>query len=157
MKKERIYNLFEGLLYFIEQEKPEEEEAPIEGEETEKEETTVPEEVTGTEEEVPTTDKEEEIPEEGVDSEEQLSTVDKVYRLKKIYAKLIAISRLLEYHSDSKFDNLRNEVLEAIDLFHIIVSNFDSFKDKIDDIIKSYYKLLKSSIDELERLSKKQE
>lgn len=157
MKKERIYNLFEGLLYFIEQEKPEEEEAPIEGEETEKEETTVPdEEVPGTEEEVPVTDEEEEIPEE-VDSEEQLSTVDKVYRLKKIYAKLIAISRLLEYHSDEKFDDLRNEVLEAIDLFHIIVSNFDSFKDKIDDIIKSYYKLLQSSIEELERLSKKQE
>jgi len=148
MKKERMYKLFEGLLYFIEQEESEEEEASAEGEET-----------PGTEEpteEVPGTE-EEEIPTEEVDVEEQLSTVDKVYRLKKIYAKLIAISRLLDYHSDSKFDELRNEILEAIDLFHIIISNFESFKDKIDDIIKSYYKLLQSSIEELEKLSNREE
>lgn len=156
MKNERINNLFEGLLYFIEQEEPEEEETPIEGEEVE-EEAEVPEGEIGAEEE-PTTDdiegESDESPGEEVDNEEQLSTVDKVYRLKKIYAKLIAISRLLEYHSDPKFDVLRNEVLEAIDLFHIIVSNFDSFKDKIDDIIKSYYKLLQTSIEELDKLSK---
>jgi len=109
MSKERIYKLFEGLLYFVEQDEPEEEETPTE-EETE------------VEKETPTT--EEKIPEEEIDAEEQLSTVDKVYRLKKIYAKLIAISRLLDYHSDAKFDKLRDEILEAIDLFHIIVSNF---------------------------------
>lgn len=156
MKNERIYNLFEGLLYFVEQEEPEEEETPIEGEEVEKE-TEAPEGEGRTEEEPSAADDIEEAPEEEVDNEEQLSTVDKVYRLKKIYAKLIAISRLLEYHSDPKFDVLRNEVLEAIDLFHIIVSNFDSFKDKIDDIIKSYYKLLQTSIEELDKLSKNQE
>ena len=153
MKKERIYKLFEGLLYFIEQEEPEEEETPIEGEETAEETPIEGEE--STEETSETED--EEIPTEEVDVEEQLSTVDKVYRLKKIYAKLIAISRLLDYHSDSKFDELRNEILEAIDLFHIIISNFESFKDKIDDIIKGYYKLLQSSIEELEKLSKKEE
>lgn len=161
MKKERVYNLFKDLLYLIEQEEPEEEETPVEGEETE--------EIEDIEEVPPTEDEgeepiegseEDELPEEdeeAIDTEEQLSTVDKVYRLKKIYAKLIAISRLLEYHSDEKYDTLRDEVLEAIDLFHIIVSNFDSFKDKIDDIIKSYYKLLQSSIEELERLSNSKE
>jgi len=153
MKKKRIYKLFEGLLYFIEQEESEEEETPIEGEETEEETPIEGEEST---EEDPV-EEDEEIPTEEVDAEEQLSTVDKVYRLKKIYAKLIAISRLLDYHSDSKFDELRNEILEAIDLFHIIISNFESFKDKIDDIIKSYYKLLQSSIEELEKLSNREE
>jgi len=143
MRKDEVYRLFEGLLYLIEQEKePEEEETPIEGEEEEEISTEEPEEV------------EEEVDNQDIDTEEQLSVVDKVYRLKKIYAKLIAISRILDYHSDSKFDALRDEILEAIDLFHILVSNFDSFKDKIDDIIKSYYKLLQTAIEELEKLSK---
>lgn len=151
MRKNEVYRLFEGLLYLIEQEKePEEEEAPIEGEEVETEE--VPEEDTETTGETPETD--ESIDETELETEEQLSVVDKVYRLKKIYSKLIAISRILDYHSDIKFDDLRDEILEAIDLFHIVISNFDSFKDKIDDIIKSYYKLLQNSIEELERLSK---
>jgi len=147
MKKERILNLFEGLLLCIqEQNEPEEEEAPVEGEEPEEE----VEETEGTDEVG--------VDEEPVeDSEEQLSVVDQVYRLKKVYVKLLAISRILDYLSDIKYDDLRDKVLEAIDLFHIIVSNYENFRDKIDNIIKSYYRFLHSSVKELDRLSKRQE
>jgi hypothetical protein len=152
MKKERFIKLFEGLLYFIEQEEPEEEETSIEGEEDKE---TEVETETGKDEVEPP---KEEAQEEDVDStEDKLSNVDKVYRLKIIYSKLIAISRVLDYYSDKKFDELRDDILEAIDLFHIVVSNFDDFKDKIDDIINSYYKLLNKSMEVLDSLSNKQE
>jgi len=152
MKNERVDKFFEGLLHFGQQEKPEEKEVPTKGEKTEKAPASAPaKKETTAVEDVPIEGTEE------IDTEEQLSTVDKVYRLKKIYAKLIAISRLLDYHSDSKFDDLRDKILEAVDLFHIIVSNFDSFKENIDNIIKSYYDLLQKSIEELEKLSNKKE
>lgn len=149
MRKNEVYRLFEGLLYLIEQEEeePEETETPTQGEEGNETEI-------NQEEESPTEPIESKVDETELETEEQLSVVDKVYRLKKIYAKLIAISRILDYHSDAKFDVLRDEILEAIDLFHIVISNFDSFRDKIDDIIKGYYKLLQNTIEELEKLSK---
>ena len=95
----------------------------------------------------------EEIPEEA--NEEVISDLDKVFRLKKIYSRLISISKILDHHSDDKFEELRSDILEGIDLFHIIVSNFDNFKDSIDDIIESFYGLLKSSVKEIDKLTKK--
>lgn len=142
--------LFKDILFCInEQEEPTEEETPVKGEESEKN-----KEVDQGPEETP---EEEEVTEEEQpieDVEDTLTTIDQAYRLKKIYSKLIAISKLLDYHADNKFDDLRDKIIESIDLFHIIVNNFDSFQDKIDDIIRSFYRLLQSATEELERLSK---
>lgn len=128
-KKSNIFN--DSLFYFNEQNEPEAE--LVEPEEQ----------------------KEEEAPIEAeLDPEEQLSNVDKVYRLKKLYAKLLAISRIMDYYSDKSFDDLQKKVLESIDIFHIIVSNYDVFKDKINIIIKSFEQLLQKCVEEIEKLTK---
>ena len=146
--------IFDDLLfYFVEQEEPEEDPESLPKKETSEEmppEQELPPEGKQGYEETPTT------PENEVeDPEEKLSDLDKVIRLKKIYVRLLAISNILDHYSDDEFDDLRNDILEALDLFHVIVSNFDNFRDKIDDIIDNFYKLLKSSISEVDKLTKK--
>jgi hypothetical protein len=94
-------------------------------------------------------------PEENIENpEEELRIIDKAYILKKIYSRLIATSKILDYESGSEFDELKSKTLEAIDLFHIIVSNFDKFQDKLDEIIKGFYKFLEKIAEELDKIIK---
>lgn len=150
MRKEKAKIFDDILFYFNEQEEEqEEEETPVEGTETSEEGT---EAYQGSEEEYPV---DETQPQEGyVDPEEQLSDVDKVYRLKKLYAKLLAVSKILDHYSDESFEDLQKKVLESIDIFHIIMSNYDVFKNKINPIIKSFERLLQTSVEEIEKLTK---
>jgi len=137
MRTKKSSALNDLLFYFIEQdEQQEEEETHTEGEG------------------IPQEEAQPEV--EAIDPEEQLSTVDQVYRLKKLYAKLIAVSRIMDHYSDESFEDLQKKILESIDLFHIIVSNYDVFKDKINIIIKSFEQLLQKSVEEIERLSNKE-
>ena len=130
------------LFYFKEQNEQEEEETPIQKEAQPQEQY----QEAPPEGEAP--------PEEVISPEEQLSTVDQVYRLKKLYAKLIAISRIMDHYSAKSFEDLQKKILESIDLFHIVVSNYDVFKGKINTIIKSFEQLLQQSVEEIEKLTK---
>jgi len=144
----RLYDLLEDILLYTEQEQedpPEEQEAPDEEAQAE-----------------PPAEEYEEEPAAGGDEfgepevspEETITIIDKAYRLKKIYSRLIALSRILDYETDPKLEEIRDKTLEAIDLFHIIVSNFDSFKDKLDNIIDGFYKFLEKATEELDKLTK---
>ena len=42
---------------------------------------------------------------------------------------------------------LRNYISQALDLFITMISNFDLFKDRIDEIIVVYYEFLKNTYD----------
>lgn len=78
--------------------------------------------------------------------EEGLKTpkeVGRVYELKKIHSRLIAIESFLSTVSDDKIYQLKNFVSKSIDLFNTLISNVDLFKDKLDDIIILYYKFIK--------------
>lgn len=148
--KTNISKVFNDLLfYFNEQEEQTEEEASPEGEEAYQEEYQEEQPGQGQPEQGQVEEYEEASP------EEQLSDVDKVYRLKKLYAKLIAVSKILDNYSDVSFDDLQKKILEAVDLFHIIIFNYDVFKDKINPIIKSFEKLLEKAVNEIEMLANK--
>lgn len=113
-------------------------------EETPKEE--APEE----EEEIP----EEESPEAEEYGEEPPMDIVKILALKKIYARLLSISDLVDAFSDERFDDIKDKILEATDDFHIIVKHLDQFKDKLDSIISAYGKFLVICAEEIEKLSK---
>lgn len=68
--------------------------------------------------------------------------VGRVYELKKIYARLIAIESHLNTTSEEVLIKLRNFVSQAIDLFKTLISNVDLFKDRIDDILVTFYKFV---------------
>jgi len=78
------------------------------------------------------------------DEEEKLSSsqIGRVYELKKIYSKLASIESYLTRVSDESILELRQHVSRAIDLFEVVMSNFDQYKDKVDDIIVQFYKFL---------------
>ena len=81
-------------------------------------------------------------------------SLGRIYELKKIYSKLLSISKLLDIRSDIKFAELEVECDEALDMFHIISLNLDKFQPKIDEIIVEFYRFIKRALEELETLSK---
>lgn len=141
----------------------EEEEVPEEGEEE------APDEEGGEEEEAPPEEGGEEgMPPEGMEGGEEgmppggmeggdpnmagmpgqeppltSSQIGRVYELKKIYSRLSSVESFLSRTTDDKILEIRKMVANAIDLFELVISNFQQYKDNIDEIIVMYYKFLK--------------
>ena len=84
----------------------------------------------------------EQPPPEAPEEELELEQIGYVYELKKVYARLIAVSNILDYKSDTKYDDLKKDILEAIDIFHVIIGNFSKFKESLKDILNNYQGLL---------------
>ncbi len=82
----------------------------------------------------------------GMPGEEIKSAIDigKTYELKKIYTRLISVEKFLNEIDEDKLEYLKNYTKKAIELFHILISNFKSYKDNINDIIIMYYKFIDS-------------
>ena len=80
----------------------------------------------------------------GVDSQPLLSPLDigHGYELKKIHERLVSLESYLSSVSDIELLKLRTLVMEALDLFQIIVSNFNSYKENIEEIIIMFYRFI---------------
>lgn len=78
----------------------------------------------------------------GMEAPKTANEIGKIFELKKIYSRLLAIEEYLSFSSDEFLFKLRKFVGQSIDLFEILSSNIDSFKDQIDNIIIIYYKFL---------------
>ncbi len=80
----------------------------------------------------------------GEEKEEPLTPgqIGRVYELKKIYTRLTALENMLQDVTDIEMMELRNLISKAIDLFKTLSSNFEVYKDKLDDIIVIFYKFL---------------
>lgn len=68
--------------------------------------------------------------------------IGRIYELKKIYSRLTSIESYLSNESSRDAMEIRSKVSQAIELFEILSSNFESYKDKLDDIIVLYYKFI---------------
>ena len=79
--------------------------------------------------------------------EEQAAKTDvqisKVYELKKIFVRLTSLENFLSDSNDEKLLRIRKYILEALDLFKLVISNLKLYLNKIDDIIITYYEFLK--------------
>ncbi|GIU69103.1 MAG: hypothetical protein KatS3mg002_0339 [Candidatus Woesearchaeota archaeon] len=75
--------------------------------------------------------------------ENDSETLGRVYELKKIYNKLLIISDFLSDETDEFLIKLKQYTNRALDLFNIVISNINQFKDKLDDIIVQYYVFIK--------------
>lgn len=80
------------------------------------------------------------------EEEEQLTStqIGRVYELKKIYSRLSAVESYLTRTTDEEILEVRKLVAQSIDLFELVISNYDQYKDNVDDIIVTYYEFLSS-------------
>lgn len=70
------------------------------------------------------------------------SQIGRVYELKKIYSRLSSVETYLARTTDKSILELRKHVSQSIDLFEVVITNFEQFKDKIDEVIIMFYEFL---------------
>ena len=91
-----------------------------------------------------------------IDPEDVLDNLARVYQLKKINARLLTTEQFIRYFSDPKYDDLKEKILKAIELFKIVVDNYNTVSDRIDDIIHSYERFLIDVAKNLDKISDKE-
>jgi len=68
--------------------------------------------------------------------------VGRVYELKKIYSRLVSMQSYLAGTTDVNLIKLRNYVSNTMDLFRTLISNIALYKDRLDEIIVVFYKVV---------------
>lgn len=78
------------------------------------------------------------------EAEEKLTSnqIGRVYELKKIYSRLSSVESFLARTTDESILEIRKKVSQSIDLFELVISNFDQYKEQVDEIIITYYEFL---------------
>lgn len=82
--------------------------------------------------------------------------VGRAYELKKLYSRLVSLEKYLTDISEPHLVELRGYVSNAVDLFRTVTTNFDSYKEKLDDIIVTFYKFLQEAYMILKKYYKKE-
>lgn len=82
--------------------------------------------------------------EDGEKEEEEFdsSEIGKIYELKKIFSRLVALESFLSDSTDENLLKLSSYVSEAVNLFKLVVENVDEFIDDLDKIIVLFYDFL---------------
>lgn len=80
--------------------------------------------------------------------------IGRIYELKKIYGRLLAIESQLSFSSDVILLRLRKFVSDAVELFETLISNIDAYLEQIDDIIVMYYDFLEEIYEILKKYYK---
>jgi len=78
----------------------------------------------------------------GEEEEKTPTELGRIYELKKIYTRLTSIESYLGNESDQELLEIRNYVSQGIELFEIVSANFNSYKDRLNEIIVMYYKFI---------------
>lgn len=90
-------------------------------------------------------------------SESEEGSVDKVgrmYELKRIHYRLINIQTILDSYVDEKLEQIKDNVGRALELFKMVVDNYDKYESRVDDIILIYYDFLNQVYTKVNQLIK---
>jgi len=79
------------------------------------------------------------------------TALGKLYQMKKLYYRLAILDKILTSSPDKEIEELARTTSEAFALFRMIIQNLKSYKDKADEIIVSYYQLVKDISDSVEK------
>jgi len=83
----------------------------------------------------------------------RIQKIGRIFELKKIFTRLITVQNYLMEFSDDKFDEMKTSVDEALELFHIVSININTYSEELDEIIVNYYKFLTDVVKKLESLA----
>lgn len=75
----------------------------------------------------------------------------RIYEIKKIYFRLYVIHKFLKNNSDPSLKELNVMVDQAFDIFRLILNNLKSYKDKIDQVILSFYDFISNVLIEIDK------
>ena len=78
----------------------------------------------------------------------------KAFLLDKIYTRLVTVSKYMDNFSDPSFDQLKSDLYDGIDMFHVFVKNYDTYRDKLDNLINLYNDFLLSVTEKLDKMSR---
>lgn len=84
----------------------------------------------------------------GMPGQEEAKTpneLGRTYEMKKIYARLVSMNEYLADENSPNILKTKQAIAKSIDLFAVIGANPESYKEKIDEIIISYYKFLEAA------------
>ena len=89
----------------------------------------------------------------GMEEEEKMTSTEigRVYELKKIYSRLTSVEAYLTEATDQSLIDLRKYVSHAINLFEVVISNIEQYKEKIDPIIVTYYEFVDQTYETLRK------
>jgi hypothetical protein len=68
--------------------------------------------------------------------------VGRVYELKKIYSRLVSMQSYLAGTTDPNLIKLNHYVSSSMDLFRTLISNIALYKDRLDEIIVVFYRVV---------------
>lgn len=77
----------------------------------------------------------------GEDEQDQVDS-GKIYELKQLYNRMIAIRNHLEIFVEEEFDEVKASLTKVISFFEIVINNYDKYADRIDEIIILFYQFL---------------
>ena len=75
-----------------------------------------------------------------------LTALGRLYHLKRIYTKLLRISKILDKYPYKEIVPVRKDVRDMLELMSLISTNLKSYKENIDEIIINMYCFLKEVI-----------
>jgi hypothetical protein len=79
-----------------------------------------------------------------------------VQELKNIYSRLLTLDDLVDNYSHETFLEIKKTLTDALDLFHVIVINYENLTDVVDNIILDYYdfllKISESTMDAVDQI-----
>lgn len=78
----------------------------------------------------------------GGEPQKTADEIGKIFELKKIYSRLLAIESQLSFSSDIILLKLRKFITHSIELFEVLIANIGSFKEQVNDIIVLFYEFL---------------
>jgi|LSQX01.3.fsa_nt_gb hypothetical protein len=90
----------------------------------------------------------------GAEPPKTAEEVGRIFELKKIYSRLLAIESQLSFSPDIILLKLRKFISQSIELFETLISNINAFKNEVDDIIILYYHFLEQVYDIMKRFYK---
>jgi len=79
-------------------------------------------------------------------------SIGKVFIMKKIYSRMIATNNNLSYMTGPEFEDLKKYSSEALEHFQSVITNFDQFKDKLDEVITLFQQFLESLTSRIEQM-----
>jgi len=73
--------------------------------------------------------------------------VGRMYELKRIHYRLVTIQNHLDTYTDEKLVRIKDYVGRSLELFKIVIDNYDKYEQQIDDIILQYYDFIANVYD----------
>ena len=88
----------------------------------------------------------------GGEEEQKTSTeIGRIYEVRKLYHRMTVLNNFLRNNPDNSLEPIKKIIGEAYDILNIVINNIKSFKDKIDDVITKYYRLVERALLVLEK------